>query len=69
MKDWATFPNNPGIWPNRGDLVHFKRGNEISEPIRVSHVDMATKSVYFLDDIPLDVREGDEMISEQRGKR
>lgn len=63
MADWVELPLNPGVFPQPGELVRFKRGREFSEPLRVSHIDTQTKTVYFAGDIPHDIREGDELVS------
>lgn len=63
MADWVELPDNKGLFPQRGELVCFRRGREYSEPLRVSHIDPATKTVFFLDPVPQDVRPGDELMS------
>lgn len=62
MADWIELPNS-NTFPSPGEVVRFKRGSELSEPLRVSHVDPSTKTVYFMDTMPHDVREGDELVS------
>ena len=62
MADWIELPGSK-TFPQPGEIVRFRRGKELSEPLRVSHVDPASKTVYFADTMPMDIREGDELVS------
>lgn len=62
MAEWVELPKS-NMFPQPGDIVRFRRGTELSEPLRVSYVDHASKTVYFADTLPMDVREGDELVS------
>ena len=62
MADWVELPGSR-FFPQPGELVRFKRGDEFSEPLRVHSIDPATKTVYFSGPIPSDVVSGDELVS------